>query len=50
MGDIPGENEKMKDTPNATDPPAPFFDYMRYRRGSRGKMAVKNEDLFIIWG
>ena len=50
LGDVREDPEVLKDTPNPEDPPAPFFDYILYRNGSRGKMAVKNEDVFIIWG
>ena len=44
------DKDLLKDTPDPQDPDMPFFDYILYRRGSRGKMAVKNEDIFIIWG
>jgi hypothetical protein len=41
----------MEDKPiEGVTPPIAFFDYYQYRRGSRGKMAVKNEDVFIFWG
>jgi hypothetical protein len=40
----------MKDVPDPIDPPESFFDFTKYRRGSRGKMATKNEDMFIVWG
>jgi hypothetical protein len=40
----------MKDVPDPYDPEGSFFDFTKYRRGSRGKMAIRNEDLFIVWG
>jgi hypothetical protein len=38
-----------KDKNDKNDPPIAFFDFIKYRRDSRGKMAIKNEDLFILW-
>lgn len=26
------------------------YEFIKLRRGSRGKMAIKNSDLFILWG
>lgn len=50
LGDQDFTAEEVKDEPEELDPPPAFFDYIQYRRGSRGKMAVKNEDVFILFG
>jgi hypothetical protein len=46
----PGAVAFIEDVVEEDDPPPAFFDYIRYRRNSSGKMATKNEDIFIFWG
>lgn len=40
------EDKKFREEDIQSD----FFKFLALRRGARGKMAVKNGDLFILWG
>lgn len=40
------EDDPAKEEINSEE----YYSYLKYRHGSRGKLAIQNQDIFIVWG